>query len=382
VAATSHRTPPQALGLLAAILSAATFATSGPFAKALLEAGWTSAAVVLFRVGGAALVLLPAVVITLRGRWHLARTNVRAVATYGLVAIAACQVSYFYAVQRLDVGVALLLEYLGVVLIVLWVWLRTRRSPGRLTLAGIVVSIAGLVLVLDLGGEVRPDLVGVLWGLVAALGLAVYFITAAEDSGLPPVALAGLGMGVGTASLGALGALGVVPLRVSGADIVLAGATMPWWVAIVELALVAAAAAYLLGIVAARRLGSTLSGFLGLTEVLFAVVWAALLLGEVPGVVQAVGGAIVLAGVVAVRAGELRAGLLPEAEVSAPVETIAVEAATTGPRTAAAGMPGVRPTAASVTGLAQGLAPGTPVHETRPSGIRLGAGTALEGLDG
>lgn len=366
--ATSYRPPTQALGLLAAILSAATFATSGPFAKALLEAGWTSAAVVLLRVGGAAVVLLPAVVVTLRGRWHLARANLRAVATYGLVAIAACQVSYFYAVQRLDVGVALLLEYLGVVLIVLWVWLRTRRSPGRLTLAGIVVSIAGLALVLDLGGQVRPDLVGVFWGLVAALGLAVYFITAAEDSGLPPVALAGLGMGVGAASLGALGVLGVVPLGVSGADIVLAGATMPWWVAIVELALVAAAAAYLLGIVAARRLGSTLSGFLGLTEVLFAVVWAALLLGEVPSGVQAVGGAIVLAGVVAVRAGELRAGLLPGADPSASAEWAAVESTSGGAHRAAA--------------PATGHAPTSPVHESRPNGIRLGAGTALEGLDG
>lgn len=297
----------QAVGLVAAILSAATFATSGPFAKALLETGWSSGAVVLLRVGGAAVVLLPAVVVALRGRWHLARDHSRAVVTYGLVAIAACQVSYFYAVQRLEVGVALLLEYLGVVLIVVWVWLRTRRAPARLTFAGIVLSLVGLVLVLDLGGQSRPDLVGVVWGLLAALGLAVYFITAAEDSGLPPVALAGLGMGVGSLALGGLGLVGVVPLRASTEQIVLAGTTMPWWVAIAELALVAAAAAYLLGIVAARRLGSTLSGFIGLTEVLFAVVWAALLLGEVPGLVQAVGGAVVLTGVVAVRAGELRA---------------------------------------------------------------------------
>lgn len=307
MATTSHHTRLQAFGLLAAILSSATFATSGPFAKALLEAGWSSGAVVLLRVGGAALVLLPAVIVALRGRWHLVRQNVRAISLYGLVAIAACQVSYFYAVQRLEVGVALLLEYLGVVLIVLWVWWRTRRPPVPLTLAGIAISLMGLVLVLDLGGSARPDLVGVVWGLLAAIGLAVYFVTAAEESPLPPVALAGLGMVVGATALGLTGAVGVVPLEVSSRDIVLAGTTLPWWSAIAELALVAAAAAYLLGIVAARRLGSTTSGFIGLTEVLFAVGWAALLLGEVPGPVQAVGGAIVLAGVVAVRVGELRA---------------------------------------------------------------------------
>ncbi len=305
--ATAHPTSRQAVGLVAAVLSAATFATSGPFAKALLETGWSSGAVVLLRVGGAALVLLPAVLIALRGRWGLVRANARPITVYGLVAIAACQVSYFYAVQRLEVGVALLLEYLGVVLIVLWVWWRTRRAPVRLTLVGIVLSVVGLVLVLDLGGSSRLDLVGVVWGLLAALGLAVYFVTAAEESPLPPVALAGLGMVVGAAALALLGAVGVVPLAASGDDIVLAGTVLPWWSAIAELALVAAAAAYLLGIVAARRLGSTTSGFIGLTEVLFAVVWAALLLGEVPGPVQAIGGAIVLAGVVAVRVGEVRA---------------------------------------------------------------------------
>lgn len=308
----------QAVGLVAAVLSAATFATSGPFAKALLETGWSSGAVVLLRVGGAALVLLPAVLVALRGRWHLVRENVRPISVYGLVAIAACQVSYFYAVQRLEVGVALLLEYLGVVLIVLWVWWRTKRPPVRLTLLGIALSVVGLVLVLDLGGSSRPDLIGVVWGLLAALGLAVYFVTAAEESALPPVALAGLGMVVGAAALGLLGAVGVVPLAAARADIVLAGTSLPWWSAIAELALVAAAAAYLLGIVAARRLGSTTSGFIGLTEVLFAVVWAALLLDEVPGPVQAFGGAVVLAGVVAVRVGELRARTTPALEPDLP----------------------------------------------------------------
>ena len=34
------------VGLLAAVLSAATFATSGPFAKALLATGWTPGSVV------------------------------------------------------------------------------------------------------------------------------------------------------------------------------------------------------------------------------------------------------------------------------------------------------------------------------------------------
>ena len=295
-----------AIGLWFALASAATFATSGPFAKALLIEGWSSGAVVLLRVSGAAVALAVPTLLALRGRWHLVRRNLGAVLAYGAVAVAGCQVSYFYAVERLDVGVALLLEYLGVVLVVVYVWARTRRTPARLTGLGVLLAIAGLVLVLDLSGSSRPDLVGVAWGLLAATGLATYFVLAAEDSGLPPVALAGLGMVAGATVLGCLGATGLLPMHFATGDVTLRGASIPWWAAIGELALVAAAAAYLLGIFAARRLGSTIASFAGLTEVLFAVLFAWLLLGELPGLMQLGGGVLILAGVVAVRAGELR----------------------------------------------------------------------------
>lgn len=300
--ARSHR----GLGLWLALASAATFGSSGPFAKSLLVEGWSSGAIVLLRVAGATLVLAVPTVLALRGRWSLVRDNLLVVLAYGTVAVAGCQVAYFYAVQRLDVGVALLLEYLGIVLVVLWVWVRTRSAPSALTGLGVVLAVVGLVLVLDLSGQTRPDLVGVAWGLVAAAGLATFFVLAAEDSSLPPVALAGLGMGAGSVALGLLGAVGVIPLSFASTPVTLRGAEAPWWVAIGELALIAAAAAYLLGVTAARMLGSTVASFVGLTEVLFAVLFAWLLLDELPGLVQLAGGVCIVAGVVAVRLGELR----------------------------------------------------------------------------
>jgi drug/metabolite transporter (DMT)-like permease len=294
------------LGLWFALASAATFGSSGPFAKSLLVEGWSSGAIVLLRVSGATLVLAVPTILALRGRWSLVRANLLSILAYGAVAVAGCQVAYFYAVQRLDVGVALLLEYLGVVLVVLWVWLRTHRAPSALTGLGVVLAIVGLVLVLDLSGQSRPDLVGVAWGLVAATGLATFFVLAAEDSHLPPVALAGLGMGAGSVILGLLGAVGVIPLEFAATPVRLMGGQAPWWVAIGELALIAAAAAYLLGVTAARMLGSTVASFVGLTEVLFAVLFAWLLLDELPGLMQLAGGVCIVGGVVAVRLGELR----------------------------------------------------------------------------
>lgn len=305
-ATTSRQGRHQALGLWLALASAATFGSSGPFAKSLLLEGWSSGAIVLLRVSGATIVLAVPTALALRGRWGLVWASAPTILAYGAVAVAGCQVAYFYAVQRLDVGVALLLEYLGVVLVVLVVWVRTRRPPSALTGLGVVLALLGLVLVLDLAGQSRPDLVGVAWGLVAATGLATFFILAGEESALPPVALAGLGMGAGAAILGLLGAVGVIPLTFGGSQVVLMGRHAPWWFAVGELAIVAAAVAYLLGVTATRMLGSTVASFVGLTEVLFAAVFAWLILGELPGLMQLGGGVCIVAGVAAVRVGELR----------------------------------------------------------------------------
>ena len=67
---------------------------------------------------------------------------------------------------------------------------------------------------------------------------------------------------------------------------------------------------YVTGIMAARSLGSKVASFISLTEVLFAVVWAWLLLSELPGTIQLLGGALIILGVVLVRVDELRADRL------------------------------------------------------------------------
>lgn len=313
---------PKAVGLLALLLSSACFGTSGSFAKALLVTGWSSGAIVTLRIGGAALVLLPFALISLRGRWAAVRAELPVVAAYGLIAVAGCQVAYFYAVQRLTVGVALLLEYLGVVLVVAWVALRSRRLPNAVTALGAALALIGLVVVLDLTSAERPDLVGVLWGLAAAVGLAVFYTVAARPSQLPPVGLAGLGMAFGAVALLVLGGLRLLPLSASTDDLRLAVAVLPWWAGILELAVVAAALAYFVGVFGARRLGSTISSFVGLTEVLFAILFAWILLGELPGWMQLAGGVLILVGVVAVRIGETRSAAAPAtadlAEVAVP----------------------------------------------------------------
>ena len=72
------------------------------------------------------------------------------------------------------------------------------------------------------------------------------------------------------------------------------------------LALLGSARASVFGVAGVRRLGPKLSSFLGLTEVLFAVVFAWLVLGQLPAGIQLVGGALIVAGVTLVRIDELK----------------------------------------------------------------------------
>src|SRR6478672_5343599 len=301
-----ERTTRMGLGL--ALVSAATFGTSGTFARALIDAGWSPGAAVTIRISIAALILAIPGILSLRGRWHVLRRNLGMIAIYGLVAIAGCQVFYFNAVQHLSVGVALLLEYMGIVLVVGWLWIRSGQPPRRLTIAGSAVAVIGLVLILDLIGDAHIDLVGVLWGLGAAVGLAVFFILSARsDSELPPLAMASGGMTIGAITLLALGGLGVLPMAANTDDVDFAGREVSWLVPVIGLSVLAAALAYVVGISAARILGSKLASFVGLTEVLFAVMFAWLFLGQLPTGMQLIGGVLIVAGVALVRIDELRA---------------------------------------------------------------------------
>jgi drug/metabolite transporter (DMT)-like permease len=295
-------------GLGLALLSAVTFATSGPLARSLMEAGWSAQAAVAARVGLAALVLAVPAAWSLRGRWRALRRNAGLVTLFGLLAVATAQACFFNAVRHLPVGVALLLEYLGIVLVVGWMWAVHGQRPRRLTVAGSVAAALGLVFVLNVTGSGPMNLVGVLWGLGAGVGLAAYFVLSARSAdGLPAVAVASGGMAVGAVVLLALGVVGVLPLRATFGDVSFAGHRVSWLVPIAGLVLVAAVVPYVAGIGAARILGARLSSFVGLTEVMFAVLIAWLVLGELPTAVQLLGGVLIVAGVTLVRIDELLA---------------------------------------------------------------------------
>jgi drug/metabolite transporter (DMT)-like permease len=111
--------------------------------------------------------------------------------------------------------------------------------------------------------------------------------------------------------------LGVLPLRANVNDVTISGHRVSWLLPVAGLAIIAAVVSYVAGIGAARMLGARLSSFLGLTEVLFAVLIAWWVLGELPTTTQLLGGGLIVAGVALVRVDELRPPLTPEENIRA-----------------------------------------------------------------
>jgi len=302
------------LGLAFAVGSALAFGMSGPLGKSLMTAGWSPTAAVTARLAGGALLMVLFATRVRPGWLREALAHWRIVLAYGLVPIAGAQLFYYNAVSHLSVGVALLLEYTAPILVVGWLWLTTRRRPSNLTLGGVALAVTGIMLVLDVFAGAHINTVGVAWGMAAAVCAACYFLlsdrvaTDADDDkdGLDPITLAAAGLTVGGAATGLLGVVGVMPMTFTANDTVIAGMTTSWVVPVLALGLIPTAIAYTLGIIGIARLRPRFASLVGLSEVLFAVLAAWVLLGEAIGPVQAVGGVVVLLGLALARSGDRR----------------------------------------------------------------------------
>ena len=293
-------------GFLLAIGSAASFALSGIFGSALITAGWSPGAAVTARITFAAIVLLAPTLVMLRGRWGMVRRAWRPILLFGLLAVAGCQVFFFLSVQYIPPSLALLVEFMGPVLLMFWMWARTRVAPSVLTLIGAGMAVLGLVAVSGVGVGGSIHLLGLLFGLGAAVGNAAYYATGAQtDHGIPPLPFVGLGLAVAAVMLWIASAVGILPFAVSGEPTTVAGVEVSPVLVVTGMVLISTVLSYVLGVAASRRLGATVSSFAGYSEPMFGILWTMLLLSIFPTGMQWVGAALIIAGVVAVKVGEL-----------------------------------------------------------------------------
>jgi len=270
------------------LLGALTFAINGSVSKAILLSGIDAARLSQLRVTGAFLILLAFIVVSRPRRLVIQRSEWPFLIAYGLL------------------GVALLIEFTAPVFVALWFRFVLRETTRRTVWLALTVALLGLALVAEVWRGFSFEVIGLLAALGAALALSAHYLITDRQMRLPeprdPVSLTMWGFGFaslfwvivqpwwsfpwsdlsGTSS-GDLGApLGDQPLWGLSLWMIVMGTVVPFWLVVASM----------------RHLRASQASVVGLTEPLLAILIAWLVLSESLAIVQLVGGALILTGVV------------------------------------------------------------------------------------
>ncbi|MFI5533419.1 EamA family transporter [Kitasatospora sp. NPDC051853] len=308
----ARRPSARTLGLSLALVSAVAFGGSGTAAKPLIEAGLSPLHVVWLRVTGAAVVLLP---LAYRHR-DAFRRRPKLLIGFGLLAVAGVQACYFASISRIPVGVALLIEYLGPLLLLVYVKFVQRKPVSRAAAIGAGVAVTGLACVVEFWHGLAFDTLGVLFGLGAACCQVGYFVLAdAAKQGkeqVDPMAVSAFGLLVGAVALTVFTRPWTADWSLLGGDVTMNGHVLPALLPAAWMVLVATVLAYLTGVVSVQFLSPPVAGVVANLEAVVATVTAWFLLGETLGPAQLTGGLLVLAGAFAAQTSRPAEAALPE----------------------------------------------------------------------
>ncbi|MGW5353059.1 EamA family transporter [Streptomyces sp. NPDC004031] len=306
-------------GLGLAVLSACAFGGSGVAAKPLIDLGFSPLQVVWMRVMVAALVLAP---VALRYR-TLPRRKPALIAGFGLLGIVGCQALYFVAIDRIPVGVAILVEFLGPALLLGWIRLVQRRPVTRAAALGVVLATGGMTCVVEIWSGLAFDALGLLYAFGAACCQVAYFVLAdhgtdGEDAP-EPVAVIAHGLLVGTLVLTLVAHPWTMRWSDLGHQAALGDRDVPAVLLVGWIGLVSTVVAYLAGVTSVRTLSPQVAAVVGVLEAVVATVLAWILIDEHLGAAQIAGGALVLAGALVAQTAAARpAGGLPDAPEPTP----------------------------------------------------------------
>ena len=149
--------PNPRLGYALTVISAACSAVNGSLARYLLDDGMSAARLSQLRSAVAFALLLGGLALFSPRRLRIARTDVPKLAWLGIAGIALVHASYFAAIARIDIGVALVIQYLAPALLLIWLRVVHKRHAAPSLWAAVALSLAGCALVVDApAGATRP----------------------------------------------------------------------------------------------------------------------------------------------------------------------------------------------------------------------------------
>ncbi len=291
-------------GYLLVVLAAVLFSLNAGVSRAIQAAGVDSATLTTVRCTGTAVALL-AVVVVRRERLRLPRTLGEALRVLGFAisGVALVQWLYFVAIDRLPVGIALLLEFTAPVLVALFARFVYREQVRSRIWLGIGLSLLGLALVAEVWSGLSLDGLGVLAGLGAAASLSVYFLIGEHSviAGSPLVVLteafivASVFWNVVAPANGLLG-FDLTRPRTLGGN--LGSLHFPLWLLLVAMVGLGTAVPFLAELSALRHLSATEVTLVGMLEPVGATILGWTWFHETLSAVQTCGVVAILLGIV------------------------------------------------------------------------------------
>jgi drug/metabolite transporter (DMT)-like permease len=165
-----------ALGYALAAAAAAMWALNGSMARFLLDDGVSAERLSQLRSFGSWAVLLVGLALVRPSLLRVERRDVPHLAFVGIAGLALVHAAYFVAIDRLQIGVALTIQYLAPVLLLAWLWVVHGRRPAATLAGAAMLSLVGCFFVVRAYDAGSLDGLGVAAALTSAVAFAVYML--------------------------------------------------------------------------------------------------------------------------------------------------------------------------------------------------------------
>jgi drug/metabolite transporter (DMT)-like permease len=290
-------------GYAMALVGAALFAVNGTVSKVALTSSDLSAVdYTQIRTAGGFLGLFLALAIFARHKLRITRRDIPFFIFYGMFSFALVQWLYFVAIEHLPIGIALLIQFTGVVLVAVWARIVWKTDVRPRVWAALSLTLVGLALVSELWLGWTLDTVGVVAAVGGAIALAVYLLAgerAVEHR--DPLTVLCFSLLFAAIVWSAVQPWWTYPFEELTVDTSLLGnldhLSAPVWTFALWTIVFGTIAPFALTIGALRHLAATRVGITMTFEPVAATVVAWAWLGETLSTAQIAGGAIVLGGI-------------------------------------------------------------------------------------
>jgi drug/metabolite transporter (DMT)-like permease len=304
-------------GRLLVLGGAALFGFNASVSKVVLMTGVDPARLTALRCTGAALGLLLLLGLTAPERLRVPMSDLPRLALLGLTGAALIQWLYFVAIDRLPVGIALLLEFTGPLMVAVYARVVQRHAVHRQVWLALGLALGGLALVAQVWTDVGLDPLGIAAALGAAVCLATFYLVGKSTvERLHPMTLSFWMFAFSALFWAVVQPWWDFDWATLGREASLLGALdglhVPMWLPLLWVILLGTLVPYALEVVALRHLTPTSTGVIGMVEPVIAAAVAWVWLDEVLSPVQILGGIVVLVGVTLAQTARARTRPAPE----------------------------------------------------------------------